>query len=132
MNPESQPEQQPRKKRGPKPKYDDEFRRKAVEQMKTCSNVTELARQLGIRRKWLYYWRDEASGRVSEPRATGESKPATSSEDREKKRIAELERLVARQALEIDFFKGALLRIEGKRRKREQISGTPSTSKSGK
>jgi hypothetical protein len=41
-----------------------------------------------------------------------------------------LERLVARQALELDFFKGALLRIEENRRKREQTSGRPSTSKS--
>jgi hypothetical protein len=38
---------------------------------------------------------------------------------------------VARQALELDFFKGALLRIEENRRKREPNSGRPSTSKSG-
>jgi hypothetical protein len=46
--------------------------------------------------------------------------------------MAELEHLVARQALEIDFFKGALQRIEENRRRREQTSGAPSTSKSGK
>ena len=45
--------------------------------------------------------------------------------------MAELKRLVARQALELDFFKGALLRIEENRRKRGQNSGKPSTSKSG-
>ena len=38
---------------------------------------------------------------------------------------------MARQALELDFFKGALLRIEENRRKREQTFGKPSTSKSG-
>lgn len=132
MNPESQQEQRPQRKRGPQRKFDDEFRRNALEQMKTSTNVTELAHQLGIRRKWLYYWRDEATGRVSEPRKTAEAKPTKIAENREKKRIAELERLVARQAMEIDFFKGALLRVEEKRRKREQTSGTPSTSKSGK
>ena len=47
------------------------------------------------------------------------------------RRIAELERLVARQALELDFFKGALLRIEENRWKRGRTSGKPSTSKSG-
>jgi hypothetical protein len=46
--------------------------------------------------------------------------------------MAELERLVARQALELDFFKGALQRIEERRRKREQTSATASTSKSSK
>jgi len=53
-------------------------------------------------------------------------------EERQRRRIAELERLVARQALELDFFKGALQRIEENRRKRGQTSGMPSTSKSGK
>ena len=52
-------------------------------------------------------------------------------EERQLRRIAELERLTARQALELDFFKGALLRIEENRRKRESNSGKPSTSKSG-
>ena len=131
MNPESQQEQRRQRKPGPPRKYDDEFRRKALERMKTSGNVTELARELGIRRKWLYYWRDEAMGRVSKPRNPAKTKMA-SVDDRDKKRIAELERLVARQALEIDFFKGALLRVEEKRRKREQTSGMASTSKSGK
>lgn len=122
----------PKRKVGRPRKFDDEFRRNALEQMNKSTNVAELARQLGIRRKWLYYWRDEAMGRVSEPREKAEAKPGTIPDNRDKKRLAELERLVARQALEIDFFKGALLRIEEKRRKREQTSGTPSTSKSGK
>ena len=132
MNPESQQQQLPGKKAGRPRKYDDEFRRNALELMKTSTNIAELARQLGVRRKWLYHWRDEATGRVSRPKDSGESKPPGASENRDKKRIAELERLVARQALEIDFFKGALLRIEERRRKREQTSGTPSTSRSGK
>jgi hypothetical protein len=53
-------------------------------------------------------------------------------EERQQRRVAELERLVARQALDLDFFKGALLRIEENRRKRAQTSGMPSTSKSDK
>ena len=128
MNPESQQKQQ--KKSGPTRKYSDEFRQQALEQMKTCDNVTALARELGIARKWLYKWRDEALGRVHEPRTIPPAKPAV--EDRERKHVAELERLVARQALEIDFFKGALQRVEERRRKREETSGTASTSKSGK
>ena len=44
MNPDSQQEQRPHKKRGPKRKFDDEFRRKALEQMTTSSNIAELAR----------------------------------------------------------------------------------------
>lgn len=129
MNPESQ-QQQMKKKMGRPRKFSEEFRRQALERMKTCNNVTALAREIGIRRKWLYEWRDQATGREPEGRSSGQPQQAV--EDRERKRLAELERLVARQALEIDFFKGALQRIEENRRKREQTSATASTSKSGK
>jgi transposase-like protein len=78
VNPESQQEQRPHRKRGPQRKFDDEFRRNALEQMKTSTNVTELARQLGIRRKWQYHWRDEATGRVSEPRRQQKRSPRPS------------------------------------------------------
>ena len=133
MNPVSQQEQPVTKKRGRKRKFDEEFRRKALEQMKTCDNVTELARRLGIRRKWLYKWRDEATGRQSAQAQKGQPITAARGTDqREKERVAELERLVGRLTLENDFFRGALLRVEEKRRKRESTSGTPSTSKSGK
>jgi transposase len=97
--------------------------------MKTCDSIAGLARELGVRRKWLYKWRDQAEG-GERPPVSRAPKPMPVENDR--KRIAELEKLVARQALEIDFFKGALQRIEEQRRKREQTSGEASTSKSGK
>lgn len=128
MNPLSQREQE--KRPGPARKYSDEFRREALERMKTCDNISGLARELGVRRKWLYKWRDQArSGRT--PIVGRPPRPKVTAEEKDHKRIAELERLVARQALEIDFFKGALQRIEEHRRKREQTSGAASTSKSG-
>lgn len=111
-------------------KFSEEFRAQALERMRTCDNVSALARELGIRRKYLYYWRDQALGRV--PKSGLHLRPKPAREERERRRIVELERLVARQALEIDFFKGALQRVEELSRKREQISGVASTSKSGK
>lgn len=111
-------------------KYSEEFRQRAVERMKTCDNVAALARELGVGRKWLFEWRLKASGGV--PGSQSNSQPKQALGDRERQRLAELERLVARQALELDFFKGALQRVEEMRRKREQISGAVSTSKSGK
>lgn len=126
MNPESQQEQ---KKMGPPRKFSDEFRAQALERLKTCDKVTALAQELGVRRKWLYHWRDQAVGRVRKSGSSSRPKPPVA--ERERQRIAELERLVARQALEIDFFKGASQRIAALRRKREAISGVASTSKSG-
>ena len=92
--------------------------------MKTCANVTQLARELGIRRKWLYQWKDDAAGSQAAAPAEADS--------RSERKLKDLEALVARQNLELDFFKGALQRIEEQRRKREETSGPGSTSKSVK
>jgi transposase-like protein len=110
-------------------KYDEEFRRTALERMKSCQDVTGLALELGISRGQLYRFQREALGIKSDPKPEAWLKEKA--EERQRRRIADLERLVARQALELDFFKGALLRIEENRRKQEPNSGKPSTSKSG-
>jgi transposase len=114
VNPESQKHR----------KYSAEFRQQALERMKNCDNVTALARELGIRRKWLYKWRED----VDKAQKLAAREQATAA----RKKVADLERLVARQALEIDFFRGALQRIEERGRKREETSEPASTSKSGK
>ena len=125
---ESQQDQQ-RKNMGRPRKYDDDFRQTALERMKACEDVTGLALELGISRGQLYRFQREALGRKPEPRSEAWLKEKA--DERQRRRIADLERLVAQQALELAFFKGALLRIEENRRKREQTSGKPSTSKSG-
>ena len=90
-------------------KYSPEFRAQALERLKGCDSVSGLARELKISRKWLYLWRERA-------RATEDAQTV---EDREKerlrKRVAELEQLVGRQTAEIDFFKGALRKVEERR-----------------
>lgn len=127
MPPESQ-QDQPNKKMGRPRKYDEGFRQTALERMKACQDVSALARELGISRGQLYRFQREALGKP-EPRPEAWLKEKA--DERQRRRIAELERMVARQALELDFFRGALLRIEENRRKRGQNSGKPSTSKSG-
>ena len=128
MKPESQQDRQ-NKKMGRPRKYDEAFRQAALERMKAGQDVRALARELGVNRSPLYRWRNEALGHTPTPRP--DSWLQEKSEERQRRRIADLERLVARQALELDFFKGALLRTEEHRRKREQTSGKPSTRKSG-
>jgi transposase len=112
-------------------KYPPEFRRAAIERMKTCDNVSELARELGVRRKWLYQWSEQARDGQTDPVPIVDAKPeSSSSEARLQQQVQQLESLVARQNLEIDFFKGALQRIEQRRRNREAITAPASTSKS--
>jgi hypothetical protein len=133
--PESKQDQQNKKIGRPlgRPrKFDDAFRQAVLERLKTCKDVSALVRELQVSRAQVYRWRDEALGRIPVPSPKTAAQIEEKRDERQQRRIAELERLTARQALELDFFKGALLRIEENRRKREQTSGTPSTKKSGK
>ena len=105
-------------------KYGPEFRAQALERLKSCDNISELARELKIPRKWLYLWRDRAAGCANLPTAEDRER------ERLRKRVAELEQLVGRQAAEIDFFKGALRRVEERRQNNGRSGGAASTSKS--
>jgi transposase-like protein len=114
-------------------KYSLEFRARALELLKSCSSVSGLARELGIRRKWLYEWRNQAkAAEASEsPKVSAPAEPAPERESEAPRlRIAELERLVGRQAAEIDFFKNALRRVEGRRQPSGGTGGAASTKKS--
>jgi transposase-like protein len=48
-------------------RHNEEFKRQAVERMKTCENIHQLARELKIQRKLLYTWKYQFEGRP-EPR----------------------------------------------------------------
>ena len=127
MSNESQDQQ--RKKMGRPLKFDEGFRKTALERLKGCQYITGLAKELGISRSQLFRIQRDALGRKPEPKP--EARLKEKAEKRHRRRIADLERLVARQALELDFFRGALRRIEENRRKRGSNSGKPSTIKSG-
>jgi transposase len=116
-------------------KYSPEFRARALERLKSCPSVTGLAKELGIRRKWLYQWRNQAR---ANPAGAGGAKfpvPVEAVRDPEtealRQRVADLERLVGRQTAEIDFFRGALRRVEDRRQSSGKTGGEASTRKSG-
>lgn len=107
-----------------------EFRQRALERMKTSENVKALAKELGVARQLLYLWKQQAEGqeKASEPGA---------SEDPRDRRIRELEKKVGdlhgclgQKTLELDFFAGALRRVEESRQKKGKTGATASTPKS--
>ncbi len=58
-----------------------EFKKQAVEKMRTCENINDLARELQIQRKLLYTWKYQFEGRP-EPR---HANFATTAEERKDK-----------------------------------------------
>jgi hypothetical protein len=78
--------------------------------MKECDNIRGLARQLGIDKRLLYNWRDRATD-LSDQRS-----PINRRKQKEGSEVKELKRLLAEKTLESDFFRGALQKVEARRR----------------
>ena len=106
-------------------KYPTAFRKMALERLKTCRNATELAAELGIHRTQLYKWRDQM-----EPVEDGPGPAATGRERELRGELRQLKRVLADKTLEVDFFKGALQKVEARRRSNSNSGDTASTTKS--
>jgi transposase len=107
--------------------YAMELKLAAVLRVRAGESVRAVAEELGIRRKRLYVWKDRYAelgeaglvrhhgGRPRKEASAAENEPETKAERGEllaaRKRIAELERKVGQQELELDFFGEALRRI---------------------
>jgi transposase len=100
----------------------------AVERMRTSDNVGELARELGVTRRCLYKWRRKLD--QVEPGEEA-ARPATHAASHGKE-IHQLKRLLAEKTMEVDFFKGALQKIEARRQCSNGSGEMASTTRSEK
>jgi len=109
-----------------------EFKRQAVERMKTCPNIEELARELKVQRKLLYTWKYQLEGRPE----TRHADLAVTAEDRKETQLRNenirLKAALAEKVLENDFFRSALRSIEEKRRGRIGNGASASTTPSAR
>ena len=121
------------------------FKESAVLRLGAGERLAEVARELGIARKLLYEWRAayrrfglaglnrRRGPKPRGARASPDAAPATpaplSELARAQARIAELERKIGKQQIDLDFFREALRLIDG----RDPSSrATPSTRSSKK
>ena len=127
----------------PRRSFSREFKLKAIERMEAGESGSALALELMVKRTILYRWRDafraggeqalrSKRGRPSKAEALSMAAsrgPAAKASDLAdaRRQIAELERKVGRQALDLDFFKQALRHVEALRR---PISGPGVTASS--
>ena len=109
-------------------RYPKEFRRMAVERLKACDNIVELSQELGVHRRLLYKWRDQFDPFDPDE----ESPPGNTRESTLRKEINQLKRVLVDKTLELDFFKGALQKVEARRQKGGISGEKASTTKSKK
>jgi Transposase len=95
-----------------KERYKQKFGRRAVARMNTCENITRLSRERGISRGLLYTWRY----RLEPPeQVEGTVSTQNSRESRLRREVNKLKRLLADKTVEVDFFRGALQKVEARR-----------------
>jgi transposase len=123
--------------RGRKKNWTVEFKLRAIARIDGSSSVSALAAELGVGPERLYEWRrrHEAGGadalrRMGRPRTRQvlseqlESRPLPAGPEQ---RVAELERTIGQQQLDLDFFRAALRRVAARRRTNGGPGGTTST-----
>jgi transposase len=108
-------------------RYTRESQQMAVDRMQSCESFGGLARKLGVSRRSLYRWQVLLGG--GKPRE--EVPAADSGEGSYGKQVHQLKRLLAEKTLEVDFFKGALQKVEARRQRSGKSGETASTTRSG-
>ena len=111
-------------KRGKKPRCGPEVKRDALDQMRTTTNISKLAIELGIPRRTLYAWRDEELAK----KQNREQKPKTREQELTQE-VAQLKEALGQASLDLDFFRGALQRIWERRQPSSAVGESVSTKK---
>ena len=102
-----------------------EFKLAAVRRLEQGVSIAEASRALEVNPNVLRWRREFRQG-------TGNAFPGNGKQRWSEGRIAELERKIGQQALEIDFLKACLQRIEEQRMLQALTGNPPSTGKSRK
>jgi len=117
-----------------------EFKERVARRMLAGESVSALHHELAIKRSVLYRGRDaygkegvaglqRVGGRP--PGVPNAPRPAAEPGVAAARRMAELERKIGQQALDLDFFRRAFKRVKELRRKPAEPGATASTGKSG-
>jgi transposase len=106
--------------------FTQEFKLAAVRRLEQGVSIAEAARALEVNPNVLHRWRREFRT------GPGNAFPGNGKQRWSEGRIAELERKIGQQALEIDFLKGCLQRIEQQRMLQALNGNPPSTGRSKK
>ena len=104
-------------------KFTREFKLDAIERLESGASMAAVARALEVSPSLLQRWRQEF-------RESPGAAFAGAGRRRDPDRVAQLERKIGQQTLEIDFLKGCLQRIEQQRQLQAVIGKPLSTARS--
>jgi transposase len=106
-------------------KFSKEFKEAAVRRLELGASAAEVARACEVDPNTLYRWRQRLRERGPQAFVGNGNKRGNHSE------IAELQRKIGRQAMEIDFLQRCLQHVE-KERKLQALNTSPSSTRTSK
>ena len=112
------------KKNGKMERRRPEVKRDALDRMRTTTNISKLAIELGIPRRTLYLWRDEELAKAEKR----QEKPKTR-EEKLNQEVAQLKEALGQATVDLSFFRGALQRIWERRQLSSAVGESVSTKK---
>jgi transposase len=100
--------------------YTLQFKSAVLERVAAGESISALSAELGVHRRQIYKWRDKAElphrrrGRPTKAEMIAREAALVEGDELAAalRRVSELERKVGQQAIELDFFQGALRRIK--------------------
>jgi transposase len=107
-------------------KFSKEFKQTAINRLNSGQTAAEVARALEVHPSDLHRWRRELQEHGDRAFSGAGKRRA------EETKIAELERKIGQQTVEIDFLKRALQHVEEQRLLRALSNGAHSTTRSRK
>ena len=119
--------------------FERDFKQGVAQRILNGESVNALHNEFQIKRSVLYRWRDayRMEGAAGFQRPIGRPpgvpnppRPAASPEEIAARRVAELERKIGQQALDIDFLRRAFKRVKESRRKNTAPGAPASTERS--
>jgi transposase-like protein len=102
------------------------FWRGAVERLEQGESAQAVAEDLGVDVRGLQRWQQRLRSQK------GEGSPERPREAGLAREVEKLKRALADKVLEVDFLRGALHKVEGRRQRRDKAGAQASTTKSGK
>ena len=106
-------------------RFTKEFKLAATQRLESGARLAEVARAFEVNPSLLHRWQREFR------QGPGNAFPGLGKRRWEEGQVAQLERKIGQQALEIDFLKGCLQRIE-QQRQLQAMTGKPLSSSKSK
>jgi len=90
--------------------FSPEFKLQVIEEAEAGVPIAELSRRYELTSGLIHKWKRDFEENRNNPF------PGKGSRNTEKAKVAQMERLIGRQSIEIDFLKNALRRLKGQER----------------